>query len=349
MLKNILEKDIMQMLRLSTTLLTENPLPLSKAAAAQNLSVKTIRRLLSSYLNEDLSFHYDVEQGHIRANHRLQQPSTGHSLSHTEMIAALFNKSVNYQLLLLLLKMPTISFADLYKRYYLSPSSLHRRFSAFSSFLAPYQLAIERRSYPLITGNERQLRYLLFRLTLLANPTLSPKQAFQELKQIHQLRAKAFYPNTPSTFTQQIYPTCFVPRFYLVDERSYLFLWKQLLTLEPFYVPTEEAFLLRRIITPILLEHPLQQPLEVLLPKFFQAHLLGALLEGNLFVYPPLNTRLSERSRRLVQALLTQLPHYEKLLKKHPELPLLYECIWQELSFFQPIIAFPQQKERPLE
>lgn len=40
MLKNILEKDIMQMLRLSTTLLTENPLPLSKAAAAQNLSVK---------------------------------------------------------------------------------------------------------------------------------------------------------------------------------------------------------------------------------------------------------------------------------------------------------------------
>ncbi|MFR3687488.1 MAG: M protein trans-acting positive regulator, partial [Enterococcus sp.] len=76
MLKNILEKDIMQMLRLSTTLLTENPLSLSKAAAAQNLSVKTIRRLLSSYLNEDLSFHSDVEQGHIRANHRLQQPST---------------------------------------------------------------------------------------------------------------------------------------------------------------------------------------------------------------------------------------------------------------------------------
>lgn len=265
------------------------------------------------------------------------------------MIAALFNKSVNYQLLLLLLKMPTISFADLYKRYYLSSSSLHRRFSAFSSFLAPYQLAIDRRSYPLITGNERQLRYLLFRLTLLANPTLSPKQAFQELKKIHQLRANAFYPSTPAPFTQQIYPTCFVPRFYLVDERSYLFLWKQLLTLEPFYVPTEEAFLLRRIITPILLEHPLQQPLEVLLPKFFQAHLLGALLEGNLFVYPPLNTRLSERSRRLVQALLTQLPHYEKLLKKHPELPLLYECIWQELSFFQPIIAFPQQKERPLE
>lgn len=349
MLKNILEKDIMQMLRLSTTLLTENPLSLSKAAAAQNLSVKTIRRLLSSYLNEDLSFHYDVEQGHIRANHRLQQPSTGHSLSHTEMIAALFNKSVNYQLLLLLLKMPTISFADLYIRYYLSPSSLHRRFSAFSSFLAPYQLAIDRRSYPLITGNERQLRYLLFRLTLLANPTLSPKQAFQELKKIHQLRAKAFYPSTPAPFTQQIYPTCFVPRFYLVGERSYLFLWQQLLTLEPFYVPTEEAFLLRRIITPILLEHPLQQPLEVLLPKIFQTHLLGALLEGNLFVYPPLNPRLSERSRRLVQALLTQLPHYEKLLKKHPELPLLYECIWQELSFFQPIIAFPQQKERPLE
>lgn len=52
MLKNILEKDIMQMLRLSTTLLTENPLPLNKAASAQNISVKTIRRLLSSYLNE---------------------------------------------------------------------------------------------------------------------------------------------------------------------------------------------------------------------------------------------------------------------------------------------------------
>ncbi len=108
MLKNILEKDIMQMLRLSTTLLTENPLPLNKAAADQNLSVKTIRRLLSSYLNEDPSFHYDVQQGHIRANHHLQQPLN--SLSHTEMIAALFNKSVNYQLLLLLLKMPTISF-----------------------------------------------------------------------------------------------------------------------------------------------------------------------------------------------------------------------------------------------
>ncbi len=34
----------------------------------------------------------------------------------------------------------------------------------------------------------------------------------------------------------------------------------------------------------------------------------GALLEGNLFVYPPLNPRLSERSQRLVRAFLTQLP-----------------------------------------
>ena len=347
-MKNILEKDIMQMLRLSTMLLSENPLPLNKAAADQNLSVKTIRRLLSSCLNEDPSFHYDVQQGHIRAFHDLQQPLASKNFPHTEMLAALFNKSTNYQLLLLLLKMPTISFADLHKRYYLSPSSLHRRFLSFSFFLAPYRLRIDRRSFPLITGNERQLRYVIFRLTLLASPTLSPNQAFQELKQIHQLRANAFYPNTPATFTQQVYPTCFVPRFYLVGERSYLFLWQQLLALEPFYVPTEEAFLLRRIITPILSEHPLQQPLEVLLSKIFQAHLLGALLEGNLFVYPPLNPCLSERSQRLVQAFLTQLPHYEKLLKKHPELPLLYECIWQELSFFQPIIAFPQKKERPL-
>ncbi|WP_429967417.1 helix-turn-helix domain-containing protein [Enterococcus sp. AZ173] len=349
MLKNILEKDIMQMLRLSTTLLTENPLHLNKAAAAQNISVKTIRRLLSSYLNEDPFFHYDVQQGHIRADRHLQQ-SASCSLPHMEMIAALFTKSANYQLLLLLLKMPTISFADLYKRYYLSPSSLHRRFSSFSNFLAPYQLAIDRRSYPLITGNERQLRYVLFRLTLLANPALiSPNQAFQELTQIHQLRKTAFYPNTSITFTQQVFPKHFVPSFYLVGERSYLFLWKQLLTLEPFYVPAEESGLLCQIITPVLRQYPIEQPLEVLLPKIFQAHLLGALLEGNLFVYPPLNPRLSERSQRLVRAFLTQLPHYEKLLKKHPELPLLYECIWQDVSFFQPIIAFPQQKERPLE
>lgn len=210
--------------------------------------------------------------------------------------------------------------------------------------MAPYRLRIDRRSFPLITGNERQLRYVIFRLTLLASPTLSSNQAFQELKQIHQLRANAFYPNTPATFTQQVYPTCFVPRFYLVGERSYLFLWQQLLALEPFYVPTEEAFLLRRIITPILSEHPLQQPLEVLLSKIFQAHLLGALLEGNLFVYPPLNPCLSERSQRLVQAFLTQLPHYEKLLKKHPELPLLYECIWQELSFSNRSLPFRKKR-----
>lgn len=133
-MKNILEKDIMQMLRLSTMLLSENPLPLNKAAADQNLSVKTIRRLLSSCLNEDPSFHYDVQQGHIRAFHDLQQPLASKNFPHTEMLAALFNKSTNYQLLLLLLKMPTISFADLHKRYYLSPSSLHRRFLSFSFF-----------------------------------------------------------------------------------------------------------------------------------------------------------------------------------------------------------------------
>ncbi len=151
----------MQMLRLSTTLLTENPLPLNKAAAAQK-SVKTIRRLLSSYLNEDPFFHYDVQQGHIRADRHLQQSAS--CSPHMEMIAALFNKSANYQLLLLLLKMPTISFADLYKRYYLSPSSLHRRFSSFSNFLAPYQLAIDRRSYPLITGNEHNCAMCFFAL-----------------------------------------------------------------------------------------------------------------------------------------------------------------------------------------
>lgn len=335
-MEKVLEKDINQMFQVTAALLAENPLSLKKAAAIQQVSVKTIRRLMAGQLNESCYFDYRINSGKI-TNFRFTSalPRNQH-----ELIADLFHKSANLALLILSMKQPILTFPMLSHAAYISPSTLHRRFTSFARFLSPYLITIDHSAYPIITGNERQIRFLLFKLTafLLPNLYASPLSLYQHFHDIHTLRQTAFYSFRSCTTTEEIVPSCFVPDYYLVNESAYLFLWKQLLAQETFFVPKKEAILLTRIIHPLFTERE-DHSLADRLSQIYQVHLLCALLEGNIFVFQPAVFSFSKTTIKLIRSFLLQLPHYEKLLKKHPELPLLYECIWQKHSIFQPIIT----------
>lgn len=129
----------------------------------------------------------------------------------------------------------------------------------------------------------------------------SSSEAFFCIKTIHEKR-KAVYPLENGIALATVFPKNFVPAFYLRHERNYLFLWKQLLGLEAFYLSEEDTYLLNQI---------------------FAAELLKERLGSG---------SLSPDTLTLIRLFLSQLPHYDQLLKKHPELPLLYEMIWHNRS-----------------
>ncbi len=331
----LLEKEIVLMCQLAAALLEENPLPVKKAAARQRISDKTVRRLIASRPNESAFFNCHITTGKIRsADFKAllkKQPA---------FIADLLHKSQNLALLILSMKQPVLTFPMLGNAAYMSTATLHRRFVSFAQFLSPYLIDIDRRTYPFVKGNERQIRFLLFKLTTFLLPSLydSPSRLYQHFFDIHILRQQAIYPSASCITVEEIRPRCFVPDYYLTTDAAYLFLWKQLLAQEPFFVPTPDATLIRRIVDSVLQDH-VDSPLADSLSQIYQIHLVCALLEGNIFVFQPALLSLSETTVQLIQSFLLQLPHYEKLLKKHPELPLLYECIWHKQSIFQPMLT----------
>ena len=187
------------------------------------------------------------------------------------------------------------------RKCHLSPSSVNRRFTALSSSLAAYHLSLNRKHFPLLQGNEIQIRFF-------------------------------HYPLENGIALATVFPKNFVPAFYLRHERNYLFLWKQLLGLEAFYLSEEDTYLLNQIFAAELLKERLgSDSFQICLVKITQIHLLCALLEGNLILFKGSGS-LSPDTLTLIRLFLSQLPHYDQLLKKHPELPLLYEMIWHNRS-----------------
>jgi hypothetical protein len=159
----------------------------------------------------------------------------------------------------------------------------------------------------------------------------TPRDAFFCIETIHKKR-KTMSPLENGIDLASVFPKHFVPAYYLVHERNYLFLWKQLLGLERFYLSAEDTHLLNQIFPTTLRNEELGSvSFQTYLVKVTQIHLLCALLEGNLLLQPTI--ALSPDTLTLIRVFLNQLPHYDQLLKKHPEMPLLYELVWQDRAF----------------
>jgi hypothetical protein len=74
-LEDFLEKEVSLMLFLIHSLFKESPLPLRKVASQQSMSVKTIRRMITSELNLKLPIQFSIEKG------ALHYPSIEESLT----------------------------------------------------------------------------------------------------------------------------------------------------------------------------------------------------------------------------------------------------------------------------
>jgi hypothetical protein len=148
---------------------------------------------------------------------------------------------------------------------------------------------------------------------------------------IHEKR-KTSFPLLNGIHFTTVFPKHFIPSFYLCHERSYLFLWKQLLGLEKFELSTEDSYLMQQIFSTRLQKVRLGSvSFQTLVAKFTQIHLLCALLDGNLLLHKS-HWVISSDTLRLIRLFLNQIPHYDQLLKKHPELPMLYEAIWHNTN-----------------
>ena len=135
----------------------------------------------------------------------------------------------------------------------------------------------------------------------------SSSEAFFCIKTIHEKR-KAVYPLENGIALATVFPKNFVPAFYLRHERNYLFLWKQLLGLEAFYLSEEDTYLLNQIFAAELLKERLgSDSFQICLVKITQIHLLCALLEGNLILFKGSGS-LSPDTLTLIRLFLSQLP-----------------------------------------
>ncbi|WP_242386807.1 helix-turn-helix domain-containing protein [Enterococcus gallinarum] len=83
---------------------------------------------------------------------------------------------------------PSLTYPLLCRKCHLSPSSVNRRFTALSSSLAAYHLSLNRKHFPLLQGNEIQIRFFHYQLLRWMRPHLikSSSEAFFCIKTIHE-------------------------------------------------------------------------------------------------------------------------------------------------------------------
>lgn len=245
--------------------------------------------------------------------------------SERDLFAYYLKKSSLFEILYILLDDPIITMKELENRTYLGRKTIRRRFSTLSDLLKTYGITITKNNPQLIAGSELQQRFLKFHLEMLARPELvkaGPEQKFRVIKDmaynrerlgcvvLHEEIAPAKLGVIESYFD------------YMLDEQGYLFLWQQLLGLEPLWLGQVYQGFAEKALGK---ERHLAYFGQASFQQLYQIHAYGMIFDGDLLLQLTPHKVLSEDARRIHQVAKRYLPDYGKLIQKHPEIPCAYQ------------------------
>lgn len=321
MFKLLLEKPDQLIYQIFGYLQETNPYSLTTLAFHVNKKPETIRRALQEWqqdaYNRSTGIGFYIKKDEIHGIYAKE---------HAQLFfSTLLHRSESFQLLLKVLRHPYRSATQLQQEMHLSAATFQRRVHQLQPILQNYHLELSFMHHPVLKGDEMQIRWLTFFVSLLADPPFhfSPIDwwhRYEEICTIRPLWLETWQP--PKTAYYQ-------PTFQL-NERGSMFLWRQLIGLEPLWMKKEMA----ETLSFALSAHTNLNPINFseVLQELHRIHCCCSLFSGTLF-FPPI--AVSKEAHSLTQSFRLLLPQYNDLLTEHPELPILYQGVLEKYYFLE--------------
>lgn len=245
--------------------------------------------------------------------------------SERALFAHLLKKSSYFKILYTVLKDPIIPMKEFENQMFLGRRTIRRRLEMLVDLLATYGLTIVKKRAHLIEGSELQIRFLRFHLELLSRPelvTAAPQQKFKVIKEIAETRAKLGFGMSQDDIPEDKLFNLENYFGYMLDEQGFLFLWRQLLGLEPMWMgQLYQAFVEKAVGK----DRYLAFFGDELSQQIYRIHAYGLIFEGDLLLQLTPHQILSEDARRIHRAAQRYLPDYPQLIQRHPEIPCAYQ------------------------
>ncbi|MGX7195804.1 helix-turn-helix domain-containing protein [Enterococcus olivae] len=319
MLKILLENQDKTIYQVFCCLQEKNPRNLEEVAFLLKKTPNTLQRILRSWTQDPLNRSTGV--GFYLANSQIKGI---YAKEHAQLfISILLHRSASFQLLNKLLLKPYCTAVTAQHELHIGMSTFQRRVKQLRVFLASYDLELSFRHLPALKGEEAHIRWLAFQLSLITDPPVIPSTAalFHRYQEISEQRTRQGF--FVQDYCQKNINQFFTPRFQL-NERGLLFLWKQLLGVEPIWANMEidETLSFALHAHTLLSEFAIKQ----LQPQLHRLHCLATLFPGELQSLSGFT--VTNEVQLLTQSFCRLLPDYETLLKKHPELPFLYQQLF---------------------
>lgn len=324
MYQKLLEKPDQIIFNLFQYLSSKKSSSLDETAKNLKLTPKSLQRYIRLWQQNGSSFtsgiSFVVKKQKITLN--------GKAKNKRLFLNFLLRRSQCFQLLVQVTADPYCKLKNLSTSQYLSTTTIQRYFKKMKTFLTEYQLFLSFTTNPALKGNELQIRYFSFIISLLHEPPIiwSSQILYERYMKIQRNRINSGFSVTES----QLAP---INRYYAIpfqiNDQALAFLWSQLLGVENLWIDPS----LRKILEFALVDHAELEPQSLikLMQKFHQLHSICAIFEGRLFPFSDISNP-SDKTQKIVQSFIHSIPSYQKLLKQHPELPFAYEKLLQNES-----------------
>ena len=246
------------------------------------------------------------------------------------LFATLVADSVMIELLHQLWQHPSYGISELATAAFHSPQTVRRRLRRIQPLLVSYGLSWDFQKRPMLQGNEAQIRFFYLHLATLLKGNTTAKHPQRLLKIVYQLAEERIhhqYLIKEAWFDRRWIQEVLGLADYVINERSYRFLWQQLLGLEKVWVSGKLEQALQRY---FLFEAGLGLYRQELSADLYRLLLLAMLFQGSLTLDFEPRVVITSATKRLERLFHDFLPDYEKLANRHPELSYCYEMLVQK-------------------
>lgn len=329
MFYSLLEKSAANIYRIYHALVQQKQQTMSMIALAHKtqLSEKTIRRAVLQFKHQLQSAAPEIT---FSVHNQYITLFTFANFDEIQFYSILLKNSLMFTLLYTLLDCPLCRLNDLSCLLYASRQTIRRKLQQLQPILQPFDLHIDFKKIPLLQGNESQLRYLAFQLSLYRKPLLKKATQFlyKRFENLHFSRISAGQKIADNRFSSLKKLPPFIETFYLIDDCSYLFLWKQLLSKEPLHPPAPFIATIETILNKLFLKYSNQySEFQHLVANLYRLYLFSAIFKGPLLHMTPIKS-LNTVTKKFLTLSYQYSPHYSTIIAKHPELLHWYEKLF---------------------
>lgn len=323
----LLEREERLFFQLVQKLLNENSRSLLQIAAELKTTSGRLLRGIRQWQMK--GYHLQVGLDIVKEEGQLYLLKTN-QFCQQELFATLVANSMMVELLRVLWAHPSYGISELAKATFHSPQTVRRRLRNIQELLESYDLYVDFQQRPLIQGCEAQLRFFYLHLDTLVvgnGASQQPQRLLHKVYRLAEERIQGQYLIQRAWFERSWVQEVLGLADYVMNERGYRFLWKQLLGQEHVWVRGKLKKALQRF---FIFEPGLARYQQEISADLYRLLLFAMLFRGDLTLGFGTMEQVTSTTKRLERLFWEFLSRYEEVNRRHPELSYCYEMIVQK-------------------